>query len=350
MSKKQIGVAGKNVYTGIDVHKRTYSICAIVEGTIVKKATVPASPEGLVAFLKKCFEGARIFSVYEAGFSGFGLHRALVESGVINIVVNAASIEVAANDKKKTDSRDSQKMAEQLSAGRLKAIYIPSEEEELRRQVTRTREQITNERTRTANQIKSKMFYFGLIKNDEDTVVSEKYLKAVEARELPAELRFCLGLLIKTWRHLSVQLEEIKTEMMGQSFEDAANEEVYRSVPGVGPVGARVLSNELGNLATRFSNQKALFQFTGLTPAEYSSGDHVRKGNIDRQGSPRVRKILVEASWFAIAQDGALKECFDRIAHTRGKKRAIVAIARKLIGRIRACFVQGGPYCVGICE
>src|ERR1700682_926197 len=125
MKAIRIDYQGKIIYLGIDVHKRTYSVTVICDGLIVKRDTIAASPVGLVAYLKRCFPGARIHSAYEAGFSGFTLHRILVQNGVENIVVNPASIEVAANDKVKTDQRDSKKLAEQLFAGRLKAIYVP---------------------------------------------------------------------------------------------------------------------------------------------------------------------------------------------------------------------------------
>jgi transposase len=124
-------------------------------------------------------------------------------------------------------------------------------------------------------------------------------------------------------------------------------EKIYRSVPGIGPISSRVLSNELGDLQ-RFSNERRLFSFTGLTPSEHSSGESVHKGHISRQGSSRIRKYLIEIAWRAIEKDPALKEIFERIAKTRGKKRAIVAIARKLIGRIRACFHQGSLYQLGV--
>ena len=55
----------------------------------------------------------------------------------------------------------------------------------------------------------------------------------------------------------------------------------------------------------------------------------------------------MEAAWRAVDKDEALKEAFERIAKTSGKKRAIVAIARKLIGRIRACFRTERTYAVG---
>ena len=68
---------------------------------------------------------------------------------------------------------------------------------------------------------------------------------------------------------------------------------------------------------------------------------------MSRQGSSRVRPVLVETAWRALPRDGVLKEMFDRIAATRGKKRAIGAMARRLTGRIRACFRQGTTYAVG---
>ena len=123
---------------------------------------------------------------------------------------------------------------------------------------------------------------------------------------------------------------------------------MYRSVPGIGEVVARTLATatELGDM-TRFANERALFSYTGLTPSEYSSGPAVRRGPISCQGASRMRQLLVEAAWRAVPQDPVLQVMFDRIAATRGKKRAIVAIARRLIGRIRACFRQGTTYAVG---
>lgn len=350
MNKKKISYKGKKVHVGIDVHKKTYAVTAICDGEAVKRDTMQASPAGLVAYLKRCFKDAGVFTVYEAGFSGFALHRVLVEAGIENIVVNPASIEVAANDKVKTDRRDSKKMAEQLAAGRLQAVYVPGREQELKRQLTRTREQIVGHRARVAHQIKSKLHYFGLIPaTAPNKPLSNRILKEIEKLELAQELRVVLRLLIAQWRFLTLQLLEVRKALQEQAGCDDALEKVYRSVPGIGLIGARVLANELGDLSKRFDNERELFKFTGLTPTEHSSGESVRRGHISRQGSPRVRHVLVEAAWWAIGADPALKEAFERIAAHRGKKRAIVAIARKLIGRIRACFNASTLYELGVC-
>lgn len=348
MNKGKMSYEGKKVYIGMDVHKRTYSVTAICEGEIVKRDTMRADPESVIRYLHRHFAGAEIHTVYEAGFCGFGLHRALVAAGINNIVVNPGSIEVAANDKVKTDRRDSKKQAEQLSRGTLKGIHIPTEEEELARVLTRTREQVVEQRARVATQIKSKLHYFGVMAFDDKRAVTESYLKGLEGKGLPEELSYGLGLLMAQWRFLTMQLQDIANKLGEQAANNMALEKVYRSVPGIGPVSSRVLSNELGDLSKRFANERALFCFTGLTPGEHSSGDRVHKGHISRQGSSRIRKYLTEIAWRAIKKDGALTEIFERIAKTRGKKRAIVAIARKLIGRIRACFRQGCIYQMGV--
>ena len=103
------------------------------------------------------------------------------------------------------------------------------------------------------------------------------------------------------------------------------------------------MSTEIINFL-RFRNEKTTFSYVGLTPCEYSSGEHRRLGNISRQGSGRLRHILIEAAWRAIKQNKSLAEAFERIASRRGKKKAIVAIARKLIGQIRACIWNDMEY------
>ena len=95
---------------------------------------------------------------------------------------------------------------------------------------------------------------------------------------------------------------------------------------------------------SQFSNEKKLFSYLGLTPVEYSSGEHTRLGPISRQGRATLRHLLTEAAWTAIRHDVNLHDIFQRIAKRRGKKRAIIAVARRLAGRIRACILNGVFY------
>src|SRR5262245_11448805 len=99
MAEQRLSSTGERIDIGIDVHKETYTVTCLCQRQMVKTATVPADPARLAESLLRWFPGARLFSAYEAGFSGFVLHRVLTTAGITNIVVNPASVAVAANDK-----------------------------------------------------------------------------------------------------------------------------------------------------------------------------------------------------------------------------------------------------------
>ena len=284
--------------------------------------------------------GATLASAYEAGFSAFVLHRTLTQAGISTIVVKPASLAVAANDKVKTDRRDSKRLAVALADGRLRGLYVPTEEEELARLLPRTRAQLVEPRATLARQIKATLHQFGLIAPSTRRLLRHRYLREIEAWTLPPELRASLKMLAEQWRFVTRQRIAMRRLLREQAAAPAEVEKVYRSVPGIGEVVARTLATALGDM-TRFANERALFRYTGLTPSEYSSGAAVRRGPLSRQGSSRVRHLLVETAWRALPYDVGLQTMCERIAATRGKKRAIVAIARRLIGRMRACFRQG---------
>ncbi len=148
----------KTVYIGIDVHKKTYAVTAICNKEVIKKDTMIANLDNLLRYITKYFGAAKVYTAYEAGFSGFHLHRFLVGNGINNIVVHPASIEVSSRDRVKTNKRDSLKIAGQLSNGVLKGIKVPSKEREGFRLITRTRDQLIENRKRTGNHLKSLLF------------------------------------------------------------------------------------------------------------------------------------------------------------------------------------------------
>jgi transposase len=329
---------GKKVFIGIDVHKKKYVVSAVFEGDVVKTWTTEAAPAKLKEQILKFFSGAEIGSAYEAGFSGFSLHRVLVAAGIVNKVVNAASIEVESNNRVKTDKQDSKKIAIQLSAGRLRGIYVPTEEEEARRSLSRGRTQAVDRRKRVANQLKMKLHYLGIIV-PEGKKVCESFMLWAEGLKLSAEHKFAVAELISCWREETQRIKRFDRALMEQAKEDKL-EETYQSTPGIGRVSSRILSNELGDLS-RFDNERQLFSYTGLTPGEHSSGEKVRRGNISRCGPSRIRGLLIEVAWRAIEKDKGLQDLFRRVSRTRDSKRAIVAVARKMTGRIRKCFKEG---------
>jgi transposase len=138
---------------------------------IIKKDTMPPKPHLLISYIKNQFSGASIETAYEAGFSGFHLHRSLVGAGIGNIIIHPGAIEVASRDRVKTDKRDAKKMALQLAAGRLRSIYIPSLEQEAKRCASRLRDNLVGLRHQVGQKIKALLFTQGLIDSEDDTAV-----------------------------------------------------------------------------------------------------------------------------------------------------------------------------------
>jgi transposase len=95
---------------------------------------------------------------------------------------------------------------------------------------------------------------------------------------------------------------------------------------------------------SRFTTADQIAAFLGLTPSQYSSGQHVRMGKITHTGNHRLRTRMVECSWILIKKDAALHKTYEALKKRRGAKRAIVAVSRKLIIRIRRILLDGVTY------
>ena len=114
------------------------------------------------------------------------------------------------------------------------------------------------------------------------------------------------------------------------------------AIPGIGVITAMELLTELGDIR-RFRRADRLAAYVGLTPSQYSSGERLRMGHITRSGNGSVRGMLVEAAWILIGKDVRMKQVYERLKH-RGGKRAIVAVARRLLLAVRQVLISGQPY------
>ena len=95
---------------------------------------------------------------------------------------------------------------------------------------------------------------------------------------------------------------------------------------------------------SRFSTADQIAAYLGLTPSQYSSGEKVRMGRITHMGNYRLRTRMVECSWILIKKDAGLQKVYEVIKKRRGGKRAIVAVSRKLITRIRRILLDEVAY------
>jgi len=123
--------------------------------------------------------------------------------------------------------------------------------------------------------------------------------------------------------------------------------ELLMTIPGIGMIAAMELLLELQDVS-RFQRADQLAAYVGLTPSQYTSADKVRMGRITRVGKNSLRATLVQASWALIRKDGVMQEKYDRLKSRSGGKRAIVAVARTLLIRMRRMLLDNEPYVIGL--
>lgn len=105
---------------------------------------------------------------------------------------------------------------------------------------------------------------------------------------------------------------------------------ILTSIPGIGFIGASTLIAEIGNIHD-FKDADKLTKWAGLTPSVYQSANVTRTGSITKQGSRHIRWILVELAHVAIRSKGQIKSFFGRLMPKKGYKKAIIAVARKML-------------------
>jgi transposase len=347
--------SGHNVYVGLDVHKKSWSVSIFTEHTAHKTFTQPPSADCLAGYLKRTFPGAAYHSVYEAGFSGYWIHDKLSVHGIASMVVNPGDVPTTDKQRRgKSDRIDSRKLGRTLRNHELKPIYIPSTMQREDRSLIRTRQTMVRKQTRCKNQITSILAFYGVCMPPEMETRrwSRRFISWLESVELEhasgtiafktyiQELLHLRGLIANLTRHIVV---------LSRSYDYAEAVWLLRTIPGISTLTAMTLLVEIGDIS-RFKNLDRLASYAGLVPDTRSSGEEQFVSGITMRRNPMLRSILVESSWVAVRKDPALSLAFNKLCLKLKKNNAIIHIARKLLNRIRFVLKNRQPYVVAVVE
>ena len=337
---KQLDFSGQDIYVGLDTHLKSWRVSIIVGESPYKTFSQDPRPEILRNYLIKNFPKANYYSAYEASFSGFKIHRDLVNLGIKNIVVNPADIPTTDKERKqKEDSRDSRKIAKQLSQKDLTAIYIPKIEIEGDRSFIRYRKTLTKEIARTKHRIKSQLYYFGIeipVQFSGKKYWSKRFTSWLQEIELPTE-----SAKMALTGHLEMaELLRKKQYSTTKEIRKLSEKKIYKenynlllSVPGVSTLTAMIILTELGDIS-RFNNLDKICSFIGLVPMTNSTGENEKTGDITVRRNKILRTAIVESSWTAIRNDPALMLAYQKLTKRMEPQKAIIRIAKKLVNRI----------------
>ena len=292
---------------------------------------------------ERCRLGSRFkaHSCYEAGRDGWWLHRWLVQQGVDNIVVDAASIEVNRRARRaKTDRLDGDKLLAMLlrhhGGERVWSVLRePTPGDEDARRTHRELARLTTERTAHMNRIGSLLVLHNLRPN---VIVGGRDWASWWERhreEVPPALR---AEIERESARLSLVKQQVKALEAGRRLEVEAGKQPLvahlTQLRAIGLKTAWVLDKELFGWR-RFANRRELAGSLGLVPTPYDSGGSKIEQGISKAGNKRARALLVELAWgwLRLQPDSAMTQWFNRRFAGGGKRMrrvGIVALARRL--------------------
>jgi transposase len=321
------------LYIGVDIHARQQTVSYLdTEDGSIEQRELHHERDDVRAFYSQ-FSGEVIVGIEACGYTNW--FEELIEGlGHKLLVGDAAEIRRLARRRQKNDRRDADLILDLLVHDEFPALFrYPPESRELLRQL-RYRHKLVKLRTMVANTLHALAINCG--------VSLRAQLLTKGGRKQLAELRLSLiaqqqrNELLSLADELSRRIMSVEQWLKEQASQDARVTRL-QTHPGVGLLTSLCVVHTLGELS-RFSSTRKVAAYVGFDPMEDSSAERKVYGGISKAGSRLLRYLLVEAGQTACKHDEQLKQFYRRLVPRRGKPRAKVAVARKLLIR---CFIMG---------
>ena len=329
-------------YVGIDLHRRSSTIYRMSpDGETLGCVRIPSQPFELAQAMAEAGPDPEV--VLESTYGWYWAADLLQELGA-NVHLAHALGNNWGNRRVKNDERDAQDLAAMLRIGRLAEAWIaPPEVRELR-ELVRYRYSLIRHRTSAKAQIHGVMAKNGIL-----PVVGELWGPIGTAQLDGLELPEAYALRMDSLRQLLAHYEREITRLDATIHHRLKDDPGYRALvrlPGVGKVIAAIFVAEIGDVS-RFDSAKKLCSWAGLTPKHRESDEVVHRGSITKQGSPLVRWAAIEAVGnYRAKGNEKLRADYTRIAERRGKYKARVAVARKLLTLVFYAMRDGEVRCL----
>lgn len=332
-------------YGAIDLHLR-HSQIRIVEadGSVVLDRRITTSRE---AFTHLFGERPQMRILLETGTERAWVAQCLEGCGHEVVVAdpNYTLMYGARQRQIKTDKRDVAALAEACRLGIYRKAHRVSDAQRQQRRQLRVRQQLVRVRTQAINLLRAQLRQEGYrVPAGSAEAIGKRYARLA----VPEALHQALTPLLDLLGHLGPVLKAADTVARTQAAADPVVQRLM-TVPGVGPITALTYRATVDDV-NRFKNAGSASAFFGLVPHEDSSGERQRRGRITKAGPPVPRSLLIQAAWVVWrtkAGSGQLHAWVTRLADRRGKRVAVVALARRLSRILYAMWRDGADYRLG---
>ncbi|GLI98428.1 IS110 family transposase [Sphingobium sp. BS19] len=319
------------MYAGLDVSDKSTHICVVDgDGTVLRRDVVASDPEVLAKWLvKHCADLARV--VLETGPLSTFLYHGLVERAVpIDCICARHAKGVLAARVNKSDVHDAEGHAQLARTGWFKRVHMKASATHIDRAALRIRAQLITTRVAMGNQLRGLLKLFGLRLGAARTPGKRRERLIALYQQRP-DLEPLFAPLVASMEVIEEQLRASNRLLESRAEEDPVCSRLM-SVPGVGPITALTFTASVED-PHRFARSEDVGAYAGLVPRRSQSGERDVRGNISKAGDAMLRRSLYEAANIMLCRvqrPFALQQWGQRIAESKGNKRARIAVARKL--------------------
>lgn len=330
-------------FIGLDVSARSVNLCAVNgDGKVVHEAKLSSNPDDIVRhILALPFSVVRIG--LEAGMLSQHIYCGLVEADLAAVCVETRHMKAAlAAQLNKTDRHDARGIAQMIRLGFFKPVHVKTATSRRLRAVLAARQLLRNKLQDVENEIRGVIRDFGyeigrVTKRDFESRVRELTENTI--------LHGVSDALLLARRGLWEQFLRLDDLLVRLAREDELTRR-FMTVPGVGPMVALTFRATV-DVPSRFTRSRTVGAHFGLTPRKHQSGDVDRTGRISRWGDAMMRSLLYEAAQVLLARVkrwSALKAWAMQVARRRGRKKAVVALARKIAVILHRMWIDGTEF------
>lgn len=260
------------------------------------------------------------------------------------LLAHPGKLRIIAESTRKSDRIDAQVLAEFLALDMIPPAYRPTPRERAHRRLVRHYARLRGRTTSIRCRIRSIMADYNADRRDLFSLQGRMFLGKAPVSVAD---RFVLDQLLAELVFLEEQTcalrQQLRAFAKAAGAHESAAREVLNSIPGVGPVTIDVVISELGNVR-RFRSIKRACAYAGLIPGVRESAGKRKELQITKQGSPLLRWALVEAAWRVVRFNRRWQTIFESLTRRRGRKRAIVAVARRLLGVMVSLMQRGQTF------
>jgi transposase len=332
---------------GLDLGDKYSYLCLIDQQSaeVIEEGRLRTTPEALGRRFASEQPPMRI--AIEAGTHSPWVSRLLEECGHEVLVANARKLRLIYANKRKTDEVDAENLARlaRLDPKLLYPLKHRGEDSQAHMAIIRSRQTLVDCRTQLVNHVRGTVKSFGARLPKCPARSFHKRAK----EHIPEALRPALEPILEQIASLTERIQKYDRELEAIAKESYPETELLRQVEGIGPLTALTFVLTIED-PYRFEKSRSVGAYLGLVPARDQSGDSDPQKRISKEGDEMLRKLLVSCAHYIIGPfggDSDLRRHGEKIA-SRGaknsKKRAVVAVARKLAVLLHSLWVSGEVY------